>query len=118
MSSTSIKLNNSLILEHHFLEEMYQDSYFPNHLVDQCKAILLQLCANIEQKQPQSLDELYQLSHIATEQINDMEAAFDEHDSEIETVARDCLGMDFLFIAQAYDFTDADAEDLIAPREW
>ncbi len=52
-----------------------------------------------------------------SEKVNDLQLRFEEHGSEIETVARDCIGMDFDFIACAYGFT-ADIEELIAPREW
>jgi hypothetical protein len=43
---------------------------------------------------------------------------FYENDSEIETVARDCIGMDFEFIANAYGFENVDVEELIATRDW
>ncbi len=81
------------------------------------KAILLDLRAEIESKSPQSLEALYVLTHAATERFNALSTEFDENDSEIETVARDSIGGDFKFIADAYGF-DADVEELIAPREW
>ncbi|AOA58158.1 DUF5713 family protein [Acinetobacter larvae] len=111
-------IQNKQILDYLFLAEMYQDGYYPNHLVDQVKEILLGLCLQIEQQQPQNLASLYSLTHAATEKVNDLQEAFDAADSEIETVARDCIGMDFYFIAKAYDFADADVEELIAPRDW
>ncbi|GAB7087019.1 DUF5713 family protein [Marinifilum fragile] len=42
---------------------------------------------------------------------------FCENDSEIETTAREIIAMDFYFIAQAYPFSKADIEELIARRE-
>jgi hypothetical protein len=41
-----------------------------------------------------------------------------EADSDIETVARAETAEDFWFVAQAYGFADADAEKLIATRDW
>ena len=112
------ELTNEKIRNYSFLEEMYQDDYFPNHCVDMGKAILIDLCFQIETQQPKSLEELYLLSHAATDKFNVLEEVFNENDSEIETAARDCIGTDFLFIARAYGFEDADNEELIATRDW
>lgn len=78
----------------------------------------LNVCQRIEQEQPDNLDALYAITHEATEQLNELQDEFDENDSEIETVARDCFGETMEFIAQAYGFDDADGEELIAPRDW
>ncbi|MFY0674992.1 MAG: hypothetical protein JXQ87_16445 [Bacteroidia bacterium] len=110
-------LENPKIKSHKFLGCMYNDSYFPKVLVDKCKNILLGMCNDIETQKPADLKQLYKLSHAATERINDLESEFDENDSEIETVARECLAMNFESIAKAYGF-DADIEELIATREW
>ncbi len=113
-----MSIQNPMILSHSFLADMYQDSYFPKHLVDQLKHILLDLCQQIEAQKPQNLDALYVFTHAVTEQINALQEAFDEAESEIETVARDNLGSDIYFIAQSYGFFDADQEELISPRDW
>ncbi|MEM6845639.1 MAG: DUF5713 family protein [Bacteroidota bacterium] len=111
------ELNNPNIKTHSFLDCMYRDAYFPNFLVDKCKYILLELCQNIENNKPATLEDLYKLTHAATDKLNNLEDEFLENDSEIETVARDCLGVNFEFIAKAYEF-DADTEELIATRDW
>lgn len=100
-----------------FLEEMYADGYFPDFLVDKGKAILVRLCERIEAEKPVHLDALYALTHAAAVEFNRLADEFEEHDSEIETAARDCIGMDFDFIARAYGF-DAGTEELIATRDW
>tara|TARA_R110001592_G_scaffold363155_2_gene680826 strand:- start:14191 stop:14541 length:351 start_codon:yes stop_codon:yes gene_type:complete len=110
-------LTNAQVKDYQFLDCMYQDSYFPKFLVDKCKFILLNLCQQIENQKPSHLKDLYQLSHVATNSINHLEDEFFENDSEIETAARECLAMDFEFIAKAYGF-EADVEELIATREW
>lgn len=61
---------------------------------------------------------MYELSHAATEKFNNLQEEFYESDSEIETVAMDCIGTDFEFIAFSYGYKDADVEELIAPRDW
>lgn len=103
--------------EYTFLAEMYRDTYFPNKVVDMGKSILVKLCLDIENQQPKSLEALYELTHSATEKFNDLENVFYENESEIETVARECIAEDFFQIATAYGF-EADAEELIATREW
>lgn len=111
------KLTNETIKNYSFLTDMYSDGYFPNFLVDKVKNILLDFCEKIEKEAPENLDDLYKLSHAATDLINDLEDEFYEADSEIETAARETIAMDFDFIANTYNF-DADVEMLIATRDW
>ncbi|MER6503264.1 DUF5713 family protein [Streptomyces sp. NPDC001455] len=111
-------ITNQQIAEHAFLKLLYEDSYFPDHVVDKGRAILLRLCERIEAEQPSDLASLYVLSHAATEEFNLLEAEFEAAGSEIETVAREEIAEDFWIVASAYGFTDADVEEMIAPREW
>ena len=118
MAPQQVELKNERMKDYSFLDEMYRDDYFPRSCVDKGKEILRNLCFEIEQQSPQKLEDLYVLTHAATEEFNDLQEDFDAHDSEIETVARDCIGTDFLFIANAYGFEDADNEELISTRDW
>jgi hypothetical protein len=111
-------LTNESAKNYSFLKEMYEDAYFPNNLVDKGKNILIDLCFQIEETKPQTLESLYELTQAATDKFNDLQEEFWENGSEIETAARDCIGMDFDFIAAAYGFQDADGEELIANRDW
>ncbi|GAA2695238.1 DUF5713 family protein [Nonomuraea recticatena] len=104
--------------DHAFLSDMYEDGYFPDHLVDKGRAILVRLCERIEAARPSDLAALYQLTEAATEEFNALEAEFEAAGSEIETVAREAIAEDFWFVASAYGFADADREELIAPRNW
>ena len=110
-------ITNAAMTNHSFLAEMYKDAYFPDLCVDRVKEVLVGMCERIEREKPADLDALYRLSHAATEQINDLEELFFEHESEIETGAREAIAADFASIARAYGF-DADVEQLIAPRNW
>jgi hypothetical protein len=114
----AMPISNEQVSTHPFLRALYEDDYYPDHVVDRGRAILLALCARIEREQPVGLDALYALTHAATEEFNDLEAAFEAADSEIETVAREEIAEDFAFLARAYGFPDADVEELIATREW
>lgn len=110
-------LNNQTMRERAMLPDMYVDDFFPDQVVDACKAVLVEMCHRIESEHPQNVAALYVITHRATERLNDLQEVFEEHGSEIETGARESLGMEFDFIAKAYGF-DADVEELIAPREW
>jgi len=116
MSKT--ELSNPEMSKYNFLVGMYEDQYFPKHLVKKGEAILIKLCQSIEVQNPQNLSELYELTHNATDQFNDLAEEFDENDSEIETVAREVIAVDFENISKAYGFDNADLEELIATRDW
>ena len=105
------------ILQHAFLDDMYRDSYFPDALVDRGKDILLRLCESIELEKPRDLEALYALTHAATDEFNALAEAFYDHDSDIETAARECIAAEFAFIAGSYGF-DAYIEEMIATRDW
>lgn len=114
-------LTNPILQSHEFLADMYQDDYYPNHLVVKIEQILLAMCEQIEANPPATIGEFCAYSHPAVEAINELEDEFDEHDSELETVARECMGGEFATIARAYGFdklTGDEREEIIAPREW
>ncbi|MFJ1968065.1 DUF5713 family protein [Streptomyces sp. NPDC087903] len=111
-------ISNERVSAHPFLRALYRDDYYPDHVVDRGRAILLALCERIEAERPADLDALYALTRAATEEFNDLEAAFEEAGSEIETVAREEIAENFWFVADAYGFAEADVEELIATREW
>lgn len=106
-----------MILSYQFLAEMYQDDYFPNSLVDKGKSILLELCTEIERTTPETANDVYKLTHIATEKFNQLANEFEDQGSEIETAARDNIGTDIEFILKSYGY-NLDIEEAIAPREW
>jgi hypothetical protein len=110
-------LQNATMRDYQFVAGMYSDGYFPNHLVDEIALILIDLCAQIEAQKPQDLAALYVLSHAATNKINDLEDAFEEADSELETVAREEIAQSFEDLSKAYGF-EADIEELISTRNW
>ncbi|MBT3150462.1 hypothetical protein HTV45_06095 [Streptomyces sp. CHD11] len=111
-------LTNAQVTAHAFLAALYGDDCFPVSAVDRRRAVLLTLCGRLETDRPADLAGPYTLTHAATEEISGLQAEFEAAGSEIETVARDELGGEFLFIARAYGFGDADTEELIAPRDW
>ncbi|WP_332879383.1 DUF5713 family protein [Massilia sp. S19_KUP03_FR1] len=113
-----MSIQNPNLKEYDFLRGMYNDGYFPDFLVDKIKTILIALCEEIGQVNPQSEAALLTITHAATVQINALEGEFDENNSELETEAREVMGADFEYIVRTYGFADVDIEDVIAPREW
>ncbi|XBH21338.1 DUF5713 family protein [Jonesiaceae bacterium BS-20] len=57
-------------------------------------------------------------AHCMAPSLSILDHDFDNADSEIETVARECIAGDFATIAQAYGYEGYDVEELIATRDW
>ncbi|MFF1445640.1 DUF5713 family protein [Streptomyces sp. NPDC058295] len=113
-----MSITNEQVAGRAFLQPLYADTYFPHHVVDKGRAILLRLCERIEAERPSDLAALYVLTQAATDEFNLLQAEFEAAGSEIETVAREEIAENFWFVAAAYGFTDADVEELIVTRDW
>ena len=98
------------------LDEMYQDEYYPDFLVDEVRDALQKVVDLLESGETntevvqETLDE-------AVSSINDLEEEFDENDSEIETVARECIAADVAYILEWFDIP-IDTEEAIRERDW
>ncbi|HIS91878.1 MAG TPA: hypothetical protein IAA84_02555 [Candidatus Alectryocaccomicrobium excrementavium] len=98
------------------LDEMYQDEYYPDFLVDKVKAQLQKVIALLESGETgtgavqEALDE-------AVRGINGLQEEFDGNGSEIETVARDCIGSDVAYILDWFNIP-IDVEEAIRERDW
>ncbi|MFD4657772.1 DUF5713 family protein [Kitasatospora sp. NPDC058444] len=111
-------ITHQQVADRAFLRRMYEDPYFPDHIVERGEAILLRLCERIETEQPPDPAALCVLTRAATEQFNLLDREFAAAGSGIETAAREWIAEDFEFVASAYGFTDVEARDLIAGRDW
>jgi hypothetical protein len=114
----AVAITNQQMVEYAFLQKLYEDEYFPDHVLDKGKGVLLRLCERIETERPADLTALYVLTEAATEEFNALEAEFEAAGSDIETVAREVIAENFGSVASAYGFADADPEELVAAREW
>ena len=98
------------------LDEMYQDEYYPDFLVDEVMDALQKVVDLLESGETntevvqETLDE-------AVSSINDLQEEFDENDSEIETVARECIAADVAYILEWFDIP-IDTEEAIRERDW
>lgn len=98
------------------LEDMYEDDYFPDFLVDKVKALVQDVIHFLETGE-RDLEKIQEKFDAMTLAINDLEEEFEENDSEIETAARDSIGETVDYILKWFDI-DMDVEDAIAEREW
>ena len=98
------------------LDEMYQDKYFPDFLVDKVKDELRKVIDLLESGETgtevvqETLDE-------AICGINDLQEEFDENDSELETVARESIAATVAYILEWFDIP-IDTEEAIRERDW
>ena len=98
------------------LKDMVEDDYYPKFLVKKVKDCITPVIALLESGERDKeviqakLDEM-------TLAINDLQEEFDENDSEIETVARDSIGVTVEYILDWFGI-DIDVEDAIGERDW
>ena len=98
------------------LYEMYDDEYFPDFLVDKIKAEIDKVEAVLAGGEKDTAI-IQQYFDTMTRAINDLEAEFEENDSEIETVARDSIAEAVDYLLQKYRIA-IDLEEALREREW
>ncbi len=98
------------------LDEMYQDEYYPDFLVDKVKNELQKVIDLLEtgETNTEVIQEKLDASVCA---INDLQDEFDENGSEIETVARDSIGETVSYILEWFGIP-IDIEEAIRERDW
>ncbi len=98
------------------LDEMRNDEYFPEFLVDKIELLIKEVIALLESGETDiptvqaALDKM-------TLAINDLQEEFEENDSEIETVARDSIGETVEYVLKWFDI-NIDIETAIGERDW
>ncbi|WP_042476821.1 DUF5713 family protein [Bacillus ndiopicus] len=102
--------------EINYLETMYKDDYYPKFLVDKIKVLIEGVVQYLEQG-THSLENIQEKFDEMTLAINDLMEEFYEHDSELETVARDSIAETVIDILEAYNI-DIDVEDALEERDW
>jgi hypothetical protein len=99
-----------------FLKEMYNDSYYPKFLVDKLKDLIKETVRFIEEGNHTNKEIQESLDKMILK-TNDLQEEFDENDSEIETVARDSIGLTIENILNYFEI-DIDIEEAIRERDW
>ena len=98
------------------LDEMYEDEYFPDFLVDKVKNELQKVIDLLENGETDTEAVQEKLDEVVCA-IKDLQDEFDENDSEIETVARDCIGETVAYILERFGIP-IDIEEAIRERDW
>ena len=98
------------------LDEMYQDDYYPAFLVDKVKDEIQKVIGLLESGETDTEVVQEKLDEVVLA-INDLQEEFDENESEIETVARDCIGVTIDYILKWFDIP-IDMEEAIRERDW
>ena len=102
--------------DYKLLDEMYQDNYYPDFLVDKVKDELQKVIDLLEGGETDTEAVQVTLDE-AVCGINDLQQEFDDNDSEIETVARDCIGVTVAYILEWFGIP-IDIEEAIRERDW
>ena len=98
------------------LEEMVNDDYYPKFLVEKVKEQILHVIRLLENGET-SQDVIQKKLDEMTLAINGLEDEFEENDSEIETVARDSIGITVGYVLDWFGI-DIDIETAIRERDW
>ena len=98
------------------LADMVSDSYYPPFLVEKVRGEILSLIRLLEEGETDREAIQKELDRM-TRAINDLQEEFDENDSEIETVARDCIGTTVGYILEWFGIP-IDVEEAIRERDW
>ena len=94
------------------LDEMYQDDYYPAFLVNKVKDELQKVIDLLESGETDT-DAVQETLDEAVCGINDLH----ENDSEIETVARECIAATVAYILEWFGIP-IDTEEAIRERDW
>ena len=98
------------------LDDMYQDGYFPDFLVDKVKGLVQNVIDFLESGE-RDLDKIQKKFDEMTMGINDLQDEFEENDSELETGARESIGETVAYILKWFDIA-IDVEEAIRERDW
>jgi hypothetical protein len=99
-----------------WLPDMYADAYFPTSEVDKVKAAIQKVVAFLE-KGGASTKKIQKKLDKMTLTINELQNDFIDHDSEIETGARESIA-ETVERVLVYFEVDIDIEEALGERDW
>ena len=102
--------------DYKLLDEMYQDEYYPDFLVDKVRDELQKVIDLLKSGETDT-EAVQEALDEAVGGINDLQEEFDENDSEIEAVARECIAADVAYILEWFGIP-IDTEEAIRERDW
>lgn len=83
--------------DYKLLEDMYEDGYFPDFLVDKLRDLIENVITFLETGE-QDLQKIQEKFDGMTLAANDLEEEFEENGSELETAARESIGATVAYI--------------------
>lgn len=98
------------------LEQLYEDSFYPDFLVDKLKYLLEDFINYLEtnpKNQAEVEDKIYELII----NVNNFQYEFLDNNSEFDNLARECLLHDLEYILNWFHFP-IDVEKVRSTREW
>ncbi|WP_374966237.1 DUF5713 family protein [Lysinibacillus sp. RS5] len=102
--------------EFKYLVDMYENTFFPTFLVDKLKLHIVKVVHFIEES-THTVEEIQEKLDEMTIAINELQNEFYENGSEIETFARDSIGLTVEEILQYFEI-DIDIEEALRERDW
>lgn len=76
--------------QHILLEELYEDSFYPDFLIDKIKYLLEDFINFVEQK-PKNMADVGDKIYDLIQNANSLQYEFLDNDSEYDNIARECL---------------------------
>lgn len=98
------------------LEELYEDTYYPDFLVDRIKTYLLDFINYLE-TEPKILKEIEDKIYELVLNVQNLQYDFLDNHSELDTLARECLTRDLEYIIKWFKLP-INIEAVLAEREW
>ncbi len=102
--------------DYKLLEDMYEDGYFPDFLVDKLRDLIENVITFLETGE-QDLQKIQEKFDEMTLAANDLEEEFEENGIELETAARESIGATVAYILQWFEI-NIGVEDAIRERDW
>lgn len=99
------------------LQTMYEDTYYPHYLVDKIKWQFIHLIEFLEEVDVAKVEQIQERLDEFTMSINSLQQEFWDQDSEIETVAQECIVSALEYILQWFK-VDIPLEVALREREW
>lgn len=102
--------------QHILLEELYEDSFYPDFLIDKIKYLLEDFINFVEQK-PKNMADVGDKIYDLIQNANSLQYEFLDNDSEYDNIARECLIRNLEYIIQWFHLL-INLEEALAEREW
>lgn len=98
------------------LEELYEDSFYPDFLIDKIKYLLEDFINFVEQK-PKNMADVGDKIYDLIQNANSLQYEFLDNDSEYDNIAREGLIRNLEYIIQWFHLP-INLEEALAEREW